>query len=408
MQKYTLFVLLLPLASAASGQEPPLFMLAKPMQGTASRDGFSHGNTYPAIALPFPMNTWGPYTEPQDNSFFYQYRHNRIYGIRQSHEPSVWIREHAAFSLMPVSGRLAVTEQDRVSAFRHEDETAQPSYYKVRLDTWNATAEVTPTERAARFRFTFEQPGDAYVVLDVFQSQKPVYVEVIPSENRIIGVARDNSGAVPNNYGNYFTIVFDRPFVTNGVWSDDAIQAGATRLEGRHVGAYLKFDTSSNRVVECKVASSFISPEQAERNLQREIGNADFDTVRHRAEDTWNEALGRVIIHGGSEAQQRTFYSALYRSILFPHRLYEFDRNNQPVYAGPNDGKIHMGVMYTDSGFWDTFRAAHPLYNLLYPEISAEILQGVINSYNESGFLPAWSSPGNRQAMIGNHPKNVS
>jgi predicted alpha-1,2-mannosidase len=403
MKTRTLFALLLLNALGASGAEVPLFTLAKPMQGTASRDGFSHGNTYPTIALPFPMNTWGPYTEPQDNSFFYQYQHHRIYGIRQSHEPSVWIREHAAFSLMPVSGRLVVTENDRVSAFQHETEIAQPGYYKVHLDTWNATAEVTPTERAARFRFTFEQPADAYIVLDVFKSQKPVYVEVIPSENKIVGVARDNSGAVPDNYGNYFTIVFDRPFTTNGVWSDDAIQAGATRLDGQHVGAYLKFDTRTNPVVECKVASSFISLEQAGRNLQREIGNADFDTIRHRAEDAWNAALGRVIVKGGSEEQQRTFYSALYRSILFPHRIYEFDATNQPVYASPNDGKIHPGVMYTDSGYWDTFRAAHPLYNLLYPEISAEILQGVINTYNESGFLPAWPSPGNRQAMIGNH-----
>ena len=380
-----------------------LVELANPLQGTDSRDGFSHGNTYPTIALPFPMNTWGPYTEPADNSFFYQYRHNQILGIRQSHEPSVWIRDHATFSLMPVSGKLVVTEKERASTFRHENETAQPSYYKVRLDTWQAAAEVTPTERAARFRFTFENPGDSYVVLDVFKSDKSVSVEVIPAENKIIGVARNNSGAVPDNYGNYFVIVFDHPFLTNGVWSDDGIQPGVDRLSDKHVGAYLKFDTSASKVVECKVASSFISPEQAERNLAQEIGDADFDTIRHRAEEVWNATLGRVKIQGGSEEQQRTFYSGLYRSVLFPHRIYELDADQRPSYRSPNDGRVHSGVMYTDSGYWDTFRAAHPLYNLLYPEISAEILQSVINSYKESGWLPAWSSPGNRQAMIGTH-----
>jgi predicted alpha-1,2-mannosidase len=398
-----LFVPLLFGTISVLADEPWPVMLANPLQGTDTRDGFSHGATHPAIALPFPMNTWAPYTEPQNNSFFYQYRHNHILGIRQSHEPSVWIQDHATFSLMPVSGKLVVTESDRASVFRHEAEVAQPSYYKVHLDTWNATAEVTPTERAARFRFTFEKPDDAYVVLDVFKSGKAVSVEVIPSENKIIGVARNNSGAVPDNYGNYFVITFDRPFTTNGVWSDDQIQPGVTKLDGKHVGAFLKFDTSTNPVVECKVASSFISPEQAERNLQQEIGDADFDTIRHRAEQAWNAALGRVKIEGGSEEQQRTFYSGLYRSILFPHRIYEWDADHHPIYASPNDGRVHPGVMYTDSGYWDTFRAAHPLYNLLYPEISAEILQAVITSYKESGWLPAWSSPGNRQAMIGNH-----
>jgi len=396
-------ILLACLTSPLFGEGAAPVFLANPLQGTDTREGFSHGATYPAIALPFPMNTWAPYTEPQDNSLFYQYRHHQMLGIRQTHEPSMWIREHATFALMPVAGKLVVTEKDRASTFQHEDEIAQPSYYKVRLDTWQVLAEVTPTERAARFRFTFEHPGDAYVVLDVFKSDKSVSVEIIPSENKIIGVARNNSGAVPENYGNYFVIVFDRPFSTNGVWSDTGIQPGVTSLSGKRVGAFLQFDTGTNPVVECQVASSFISPEQAERNLAQEIGTADFDTIHHRAEEAWNAALGRVKVEGGSEEQQRTCYSGLYRSILFPHRVYEWDENHHPIYRSPYDGRVHAGVMYTDSGYWDTFRAAHPLYNLLYPEISAEMLQSVLNAYKESGWLPAWSSPGNRQAMIGTH-----
>lgn len=391
------------LAPTLFAGEQELFLLANPMQGTDSRDGFSHGATYPAIALPFPAHTWAPYTEPQDNSLFYQYRHHRIVGIRQTHEPSMWIRDHATFALMPVAGRLAVSEAERSSAFEHANEIAQPSYYKVYLDTWRATAEVTPTERAARFRFTFDPTTNAYVVLDVFKSGQPVSVEVIPGENKVVGVARNNSGAVPGNYGNYFVITFDRPFASGGVWDDGGVKTGESNLSGKHVGAYLQFDAGASRVVECKVASSYISAEQAERNLRQEIGDADFETIRRRAEGAWNKALGRVEIAGGSEEQQRTFYSGLYRAILFPHRYHEYDENHQPIYASPYDGKVHSGVMYTDSGYWDTFRAAHPLYNLLYPDVSAEILQSVINAYRESGWLPAWSSPGNRQAMIGNH-----
>ena len=383
--------------------QPQLFALANPMQGTDSQRSFSHGNEYPAIALPFPMNIWAPYTQPQDDSFYYAYSQNQIRGIRQTHQPSPWIGDYANFSLQPVSGRLALTEADRVSTFRHETEVAQPSYYKVHLDTWQATSEVTPTERGARFRFTYEQPADDYVVLDVFQSEKLSSVEIIPAEHKVIGVARNNEGGVPDNFGNYFVIQFDQPFTAYGVWSGKEPQAGVARLEGKHVGAYLKFDTAKNKIIGCKVASSFISPEQAALNLHREIGDSDFDTVRHQAETAWNQALGRVLIEGGTEDQRRTFYSAFYRSILFPHRYYEFDADHHPVYQSPYDGKLHQGYLYTDTGYWDTFRASHPLYNLLFPEISAEILQGVVNAYDQSGWLPEWASPGHRGCMIGNH-----
>ena len=381
--------------------EPNRVALANPLQGTDSTHSFSHGNTFPAIALPFPMNVWAPYTQPSKDSFYYQYRQNKIRGIRQTHQPSPWIADYANFSLMPVSGKLAVKEDDRASEFSHDSEIARPSYYKVRLDTWKATAEVSPTERAASFRFTFENGGDSYVVLDAFNNHSSV--EIIPSENKIIGVCRNNNGGVPNNFSNYFVVVFDRPFTAHGTWTPDGVQENGTKLAERHVGAYVKFDLSAGGSVSCKVASSYISPEQAQRNLDREIGNADFDTVLKRADARWNETFDMISVEGGSEEQQRTFYSAFYRSVIFPHRFFEFDENNQPVYFSPYDGKIHQGYLYTDTGFWDTFRASHPLYNLLFPEVSAEIMQGLLAAYDQSGWLPSWSSPGHRGCMIGNH-----
>jgi len=375
--------------------------LANPLQGTDSTGGFSHGNEYPAIALPFPMNVWAPYTQPQRDSFYYQYRQNKIRGIRQTHQPSPWIGDYANFSLMAVSGKLAVKEDDRASEFRHETEVARPSYYSVRLDTWHARMEVTPTERAASFRFTYEDNGDAYVVLDAFDKNSSV--EIIPKENKIIGVCRNNNGGVPNNFSNFFVIVFDQPFAAQGTWTPDGIQEGGTKLAAKHAGAYVKFDTRTKKSVSCKVASSYISPEQAQRNLDREIGNADFDTVLKRADARWNETFDRIRVEGGTEEQHRTFYSALYRSVIFPHRFHEFDENQKPVYFSPYDGKVHSGYLYTDTGFWDTFRASHPLYNILFPEISAEIMQGLLAAYDQSGWLPSWASPGHRGCMIGNH-----
>ena len=388
------------LIAAEPGDESPV-MLANPMQGTDSTFGFSHGNEYPAIALPFPMNTWAPYTQPIRDSFYYQYRQNKIRGIRQTHQPSPWIADYAAFSLMPVSGKLAVNENERASTFEHESEAARPSYYRVHLDTWKADAEVTPTERGARFRFTFESNDDAYVVLDAFTGGSSV--EVIPSERKIVGIARYNHGGVPEGFANYFVIVFDQAFSAQGVWSPDGVKSGETKLAGDHVGAYVKFDAGQGKKIECKVASSFISPEQAMRNLEREIGDASFDTILQRADQRWNEAFARAKVEGGMEDQRRTFYSAFYRAILYPHKFYELNDQNQPVYFSPYDGKVHDGVLYTDTGYWDTFRAAHPLYNLLFPEVSADILKGLISAYEQSGWLPEWASPGHRGCMIGDH-----
>lgn len=398
MKKIFLFsALSLVMTAGAPVQSSPL-SLVNPLMGTDSSRNFSHGNTVPEVALPWPVNAWSAYTEPQNDSFYYRYGDTKIRGIRQTHQPSPWMGDYANFALMPVSGKLALDENARASTFSHSNEVSQPSYYKVHLDTWNVTAEVTPTARAARFRFHFEKKGDHYVVLDVFQSDRPCSVQIIPSERKIVGIASNNKGGVPGNFANYFVIVFDKPFAAYGVTENDAPMEKTTHAEGRHVGAFLKF---ASGMAECKVASSYISPEQAEVNLQQEIGKADFKTIRERAESHWNDMLQRASVEGGGEDQRRTFYSCLYRSLLFPEQFTEIDQQGRQVHYSPYDGKVHDGPLYTDSGFWDTFRAAHPLYTLLYPEVSAEIQQSLLNTFDESGWLPEWPSPGHRSIMIG-------
>lgn len=401
MKKTTLLLLCALSATLAAQAETSLVQLANPMQGTDSTGSYSHGNEYPAIALPFPMNTWAPYTQPLKDSFYYNYQQTKLRGIRQTHQPSPWIGDYGAFALMPVTGKLVVQEDDRASVFRHDQETANPAYYSVRLDTWKVKAEVTPTERCARFQFTFEEAGDSYIVLDAFTGGSEV--EIIPGENKIVGINHFNHGGVPANYGNYFVIVFDRPFTAQGVWSPEGVKAGETKLKDKRAGAYVKFDTASNKVVGCKVSSSFISIEQAERNLKTEVGDATFDTIHQRAEAAWNDAFSRAKVEGGTDDQRRTYYSAFYRSIVYPHKFHEMNEQGKPYYFSPYDGKIHDGVLYTDTGYWDTFRAAHPLYNLLFPEVSADILKSILSAYEQSGWLPAWSSPGHRECMIGNH-----
>ena len=177
-----------------------LVCMANPLQGTDSIVEFSHGNLYPAIATPFPMNAWAPYTQAVPDSFYYQYRQHTFRGIRQTHQPSPWINEYAAFSFMPVAGELKVTDAERASEFSHADERARPSYYRVKLPAPDATIEVTPTERCASFRVTYGDKAPAYLVLDAFSGGSEV--TVLTDKKTIVCVCRFNHGGVPEGFGN--------------------------------------------------------------------------------------------------------------------------------------------------------------------------------------------------------------
>lgn len=398
--------LVLPLALVAllRAAPPTPVQLANPLAGSDSTVEFSHGNTYPAVALPFGMNAWSAYTQPWKNRFYYHHRATLVRGLRQTHQPSPWMGDYGTFALMPVAGVLAWTEDDRASRFSHDQEVSMPSYYRVRLETWLTTAEVTPTERGAVFRFTYETSREAYVILEAFGGKEMAEVRIDPAGRRLTGVARNVRGTPPAGFGSHFVIVFDRPFKAHGTWQGDRAQPGSDRLAAAEpMGAFVQFDVQPGDVVTARVASSYIDLPQAERNLQQEIGEADFETIRQRADARWNDLLGRAQIEGGTLEQRQMFYTALYRSLLFPQKFHESDAQGRPHYFSPYDGKVHAGPMYTNSGFWDTFRAVHPLLNLLYPEVSAEILPALLAAYDESGFLPAWSSPGHRDIMIGNH-----
>ncbi|MBB5352393.1 putative alpha-1,2-mannosidase [Haloferula luteola] len=387
-------------AMAPVSAEESLADLVVTLQGSDSTHSFSHGNTYPAVALPFAMNAWSPFTQPVADSFYYQYQQNRLRGLRQTHQPSPWIADYAALAVMPVSGKLVCDEEGRASEFSHDTEIARPYYYKAELDTWNVTAEMTPTERCASFRFTYSPDEDGYVIFDGFP--KGSSVEVQPDQHRIVGWVKNNNGGVPENFANYFIVQFDQPFLKQGTWKPGSEPNEELQAEDEHVGAWVQIDPTQGPVT-FKIASSFIDRDQAQTNLDREIGDKDFDAVKQAALERWNDTLGRIEIEGGTDDERKTFYTALYRSTLFPHRLNEPDENGKNRYFSPYDGKIHEGMMFTDSGFWDTFRCVHPLFNILFPEMNGEILQGVLAAYEQSGWLPAWASPGHRGCMIGNH-----
>ncbi|MFG6410870.1 MAG: GH92 family glycosyl hydrolase [Bacteroides acidifaciens] len=372
--------------------------------GTQSKFELSTGNTYPATALPWGMNFWTPQTGKIGDGWAYPYNADKIGGFKQTHQPSPWMNDYGQFAIMPITGGLVFDQDRRASWFSHKAEVAKPYYYKVYLADHDVTTELVPTERAAMFRFTYPETKNSYVILDAFD--KGSYIKVIPEENKIIGYSTKNSGGVPENFKNYFVVQFDKPFTFTSTVSENRILPNETEAKGNHTGAVIGFATKKGEIVHARVASSFISPEQAELNL-KELGNKTFDQLVSSGRNIWNREMGKVEIEDDNIDNLRTFYSCLYRSMLFPRSFYEIDAKGQVMHYSPYNGKVLPGYMFTDTGFWDTFRCLFPFLNLMYPSMNRKMQEGLVNAYKESGFLPEWATPGHRDCMVGNNSASV-
>lgn len=372
--------------------------------GTQSKFELSTGNTYPATALPWGMNFWTPQTGKMGDGWAYTYDADKIRGFKQTHQPSPWMNDYGQFAIMPVTGGLVFDQDRRASWFSHKAEVAKPYYYKVYLADHDVTTELAPTERAAMFRFTYPETKNAYVIVDAFD--KGSYVKVIPEENKIIGYSTKNSGGVPENFKNYFVIQFDKPFTFLSTVSENNILPNETEAKGNHTGAVIGFATQKGEIVHARVASSFISPEQAELNL-KELGKNSFDQLVANGREVWNREMSKIEVEDDNIDHLRTFYSCLYRSMLFPRSFYEIDAKGQVMHYSPYNGEVRPGYMFTDTGFWDTFRCLFPFLNLMYPSMNQKMQEGLVNAYKESGFLPEWASPGHRDCMVGNNSASV-
>ena len=373
------------------------------LMGTDSKPLFSNGNTYPAIAMPWGMNFWMPQTGKMGDGWAYTYAADRIRGFKQTHQPSPWINDYGQFSILPITGKPEFDQDKRASWFTHKTEVAKPYYYKVYLSDYNVTTEITTTDRAAMFQFTFGAEKNAYIVVDAFD--KGSYVKVIPAERKIIGYTTKNSGGVPDNFKNYFVMEFDKAFTYTAAVDNKTINANALESTSDHSGAIIGFATRRGEMVHVRVASSFISPEQAALNL-KEL-KPTFEANKAESKRVWNETLGKIEVQDDNLDNLRTFYSCQYRTLLFPRKFYEINAQGQIVHYSPFNGKVLPGYLFTDMGFWDTFRALIPYVNLVYPDMGSKIQKGLLNSYNEGGFFPEWASPGYRESMVGNASASV-
>ena len=391
MKRFLCCIVLAANLFGVSAKEPVDYVST--LVGTLSKYSLSTGNTYPAVALPWGMNFWTPQTGAMGDGWQYVYTADKIRGIKQTHQPSPWINDYGQFAIMATTGTPKFDENERASWFSHKAETATPYYYKVYLADWDVTAEITPTERAAMMRLTFPETRQANIIVDAFDGQANV---VADREKRCItGYTVKNSGGVPQNFRNYFVIELDHDFTITQQVAD-----------GRH-GVVISFSTRRNEQVHMRIASSFISEQQARQNLLELGGGFDFDHICQQARNRWNEVLGRIEVEDPDTDHLRTFYSCLYRSVLFPRSFYEINAEGNPIHYSPHTGEVCPGYYFTDTGFWDTFRCLFPLLNLLYPEMNEKMQEGLVNCYKESGFLPEWASPGHRGCMVGNNSASV-
>jgi predicted alpha-1,2-mannosidase len=381
-----LLVLCQPIAAAYAQSE--FADLANPLIGTESTHSFSHGNTYPTVAAPFGMTFWTPRTGDA-SGWIYQYGASRLRALQATHQPSPWMGDYGNFGVMPFVGES--TPEPPSSAFSHDEEVSKPYLYAVTLKDSGVRAEMTATTRSSAMRFKFPKGERAWVHFDAYS---PGDLEIDVEARVLKGVARKNNGGVVGDFGCRFVAKFTAPIKSVNASPD------------KHWVA-VEFVAPESGVVEARIGTSFIDHDQAALNLKREIGDKPFDDVVVANKEVWNKRLGVIEIEGASDDQRVTFYSNLYRALLFPRIFHEENAAGELVHYSPYNGKVEPGEMFADNGFWDTFRAVYPLMSIIDPEINAAMVRGWLNAYREGGWFPKWASPGYRDCMIGTHVESV-
>ncbi|TXS67860.1 GH92 family glycosyl hydrolase [Streptomyces sp. sk2.1] len=382
---------------------------ASTVRGTNSSGAFSRGNNFPATAVPNGFNFWTPVTDAGSTSWLYDYARGNnddnlptLQAFSASHEPSPWMGDRQTFQLMPsaVAGTPDAARGARALPFRHENETARPHYYGVTFDN-GLRAEMTPTDHAARMRFTY--PGDdASVVFDNVSNDGGLTLD--PATSSFTGFSDVKSGGSTGATRLFVYGVFDAPVTASGKLSGGG---------GDDVTGYLRFDAGRDRTVNLRLATSLIGVDQAKRNLAAEIPAArSFDRVEDRAQRAWDDILGKVEVEGATADQLTTLYSNLYRLYLYPNSGFE-KVDGKDKYASPfsprtgpdtpthTGAKIVEGKVYVNNGFWDTYRTTWPAYSLLTPGRAGEMVDGFVQQYKDGGWISRWSSPGYSDLMTG-------
>jgi predicted alpha-1,2-mannosidase len=372
-----------------------------PLQGTDSVYTFSNGNTLPLISRPWGTTSWSPQSNEEGVGWFFHPSHRRFQGIRLTHQPSPWMRDYGHLVIMPQSGPVYLKSDAWASSYRAEEMIVQPHYFGIRLPRYEAKLELVPAMRSTRLRFTFDRKEDCRVIVSPFEGESSVTID--GAKSRVTGFTRAHHGEAHANFAMYFIMEFDCALQEGQSSTFDSAFVPSNSLEqiGNRVGAYAGVEVPESGIVNVRLGTSFISLEQAEWNMEQELGDLTFEQLKQQAEQDWEQRLSTITVEGEDEEEKRTFYTCLYRACLFPRTWHEYSPSGEQLHFSAYDGKVHPGPMYMDIGFWDIYRTSLPLYSLLFPTLLGEMTEAWVNIYKESGWMPKWISPAERSAMPG-------
>ncbi|MBE6820808.1 MAG: glycoside hydrolase family 92 protein [Ruminococcaceae bacterium] len=361
-------------------------------QGSKSVHRYSNGNTLPLVQLPFGMTAFAPQTVEGNIRWYYHPDSRSFEGLRLTHQPSPWIADYGSMIFMPQNKLLGGFDgEDRWSGFRPEDAVLTPYYLKYRLLRSKCDLEVTPTERCAVIKVSFDEDGDNY--FSVLPVKGMCSYRFDKKTNTLYASTDMHMSGEAVKFKNYVVLKFPEGSVNAEktlISNDDKFRNG-TKCRGKKAGIHIYLN---EKVTEIKLASSYISFGQAILNLEAELSGKSFKDVKTFAEDIWESCLSRVRIETKDKKLLKTFYSCMYRAFLYPHKCHEYDKNGNAIHYCPHDGSIKNGVRYTDNGFWDTYRTVYPFFALVAKDELREMLVAFINEYKESGWLPRWLSIG--------------
>ncbi len=381
-----------PEASGDGATNPPasldLLAYVNLLQGTASTPEFSRGNVLPIAAMPFGMAHWALQSNA-GSPWFFQPWVRRIQGFRLTHQLSPWLGDYGQALFLPYRGEIRPEPSSRSSSYAVEQAKLAPHSMEVFLLRSRAKVELIPTERGALLATEFLQDGltgRCGLLLEMPGDAGEVRVDA--ARRRISFRTRTNTGGVPDNFATYYVVETDTP------WEGFTCVV----VEGSRVGM-LDFGEATR--ITARIATSFLSGEQAEVNLEREVGRKSAQELREAGAKVWSEHLGRIELAGATEEQRRTFYSCMYRTLLYPRTFHELDSTGALLHFSAFNGRPMPGVMYADHGYWDVYRAWYPMMSIVFPERLGDILQAWVNAYKEGGWFPQFPSPGYRAAMTG-------
>ena len=366
--------------------------------GAESISRFSHGNTLPLVQMPFGMNGYALQTDSSRGNWYYHPKDRSLEGVRITHQPSPWIGDYTPLVMMPQRERPGMAQWSRWSGYRPEEAVLRPDYLKVNFLRHKTDFELAPTTRGGIINLTYEGAEKASFLLAGEKGSSEFTVDF--EKNAIFGVTKYTSWECADNFAMYSVVLFDCPLAEDRTY---VLHKNGRGERGTHVdeeGCGISVGLTENKVT-VRFATSFISKEQAWRNLESEVLGKNFEEIREIATDTWENYLSRIEIETEDEEQLRLFYSCMYRAFLFPTKFYEMDAEGNPVHFCADTGEVKPGVKYVNNGFWDTFRTVYPLYSLIAPDEFAEILEGYVNTYKDCGWLPKWPSPNEVGMMPG-------